>query len=92
MANHPSALKRARQSKKRRDRNRSVLSSIKTAVKKVYAAIPEKNDEKIKTALKDAISSLDSGASKGVIPKKRASRKVSRLTIRANKGLVAPPA
>ncbi len=92
MANHPSALKRVRQALKRRDRNRSALSSMKTAVKKVYAAIPEKNDEKIKTALKSAISSLDSTASKGIIPKKRASRKVSRLAIRTNKVLAAPPA
>ena len=91
MANHPSALKRERQARKRRDRNRGALSSVRTAVKKVQAALTEKNPELIKTALKEATSSLDGAAGKGVLPQKRASRKISRLAARVNKFLSAPP-
>jgi small subunit ribosomal protein S20 len=91
VANHPSALKRERQSKKRKDRNRGTLSSVRTAVKKVQAALSEKNAELAKTALKEATSSLDGAASKGILPKKRASRKISRLAARVNKYLSAPP-
>lgn len=91
MANHPSALKRERQSKKRRDRNRGALSAVRTAVKKVQAALSEKNAEVVKTALKEATSFLDAAASKGIVPQKRASRKISRLAARVNKYLSPPP-
>ena len=78
MANHKSALKRARQDAKRRQRNRAVKSRIKGVVKAARAetaaggeALPEK--------LRAAESELRKAASKGVIPKRRASRHVSRL-------------
>lgn len=90
MANHPSALKRERQARKRRERNRGVLSSIRTAVKKVQTALSEKNAERVTAAFKEAASSLDGAASKGVVPKKRASRKISRLAARVKKFLAAP--
>lgn len=90
MANHPSALKRERQAQKRRIRNRAMNSRVKTAIKKVLNAISESGAEAIKTTLRDATSTLDKAASKGVIPKKRASRKISRLTLRANKATSAP--
>ncbi len=89
MANHPSALKRERQAKKRRQRNRGVLSAVRTAVKRVQKALSEKNQDLAKSALKEATSSLDGAASKGVIPKTRASRKISRLAARVNKFLSA---
>ncbi len=85
MANHPSALKRARQAIKRQARNRSAVSAMKTTVKKVDLAIVKKEPEAIKVALKVATSSLAKTASKGIIPKKRASRKISRLALRVNK-------
>ena len=87
MAIHPSALKRERQANKRKERNRGVLSSLRTAVKKVYSAISEKNADLVKTTFKEANSVLDGAASKGVIPAKRASRKISRLAARVNKFL-----
>lgn len=89
MANHPSALKRERQAQKRRQRNRGVLSSVRTAIKKVQTALSEKNSDRVKAALKEATSSIDGAASKGVIPAKRASRKISRLAARVNKFLSA---
>ncbi len=91
MANHPSALKRERQAKKRRDRNRGALSSVRTAVKKVQIALSEKNAELVKSAFKEATSFLDGAASKGILPPKRASRKISRLAARVNKYLSTPP-
>jgi len=90
LANHPSALKRVRQSEKRRTRNRAVASTVKTAIKKLTTAITEDAGEPIQTHLEGAIATLNRAGSKGVIPKKRASRKVSRLTLRANKALSTP--
>jgi small subunit ribosomal protein S20 len=70
---HYSALKRQRQNVRRRARNRAVMSSLRTAVKNVKTA-------RSKEALTKAIPEIDKAANKGVIPKARASRMVSRLT------------
>jgi ribosomal protein S20 len=61
-------------------------------VKKVYNALSEKNAELVKTTFKEATSSLDGAATKGAIPAKRASRKISRIAARVNKFLSAPTA
>ncbi len=79
-----SALKRARQAKKREARNRAVKSTIKTLVKKVEAAISQNNKEEVQKALKIAIKYISKAASKGVIHKNTASRKISRLMKKAN--------
>jgi small subunit ribosomal protein S20 len=79
-----SAMKRARQAKKRELRNRAVKSTIKTLVKKVEAAISANNKEETEKALKRAIKYIMKAASKGVIHKNTASRKISRLTRKAN--------
>jgi len=84
MANHPSALKRARQAKRRQTSNRHAVSTIKTAVKKVRLALSEKNSDGAKVALKEAVTLMDRAASKKVWHKKRVSRRVSRLTIQVN--------
>jgi small subunit ribosomal protein S20 len=85
MANHPSALKRERQAQKRRIRNRSVASAVKTAVKKVAASSKAGNPEAAKASFLSAVSALDGAVTKGVIPKNRASRKISRLARAFNK-------
>ncbi len=85
MANHKSALKRDRQSKVRRMRNRMNKSIMKTAVKKVEEALVAGSEEDAKLALKVAIPVIQRTAAKGTIHKNTASRKVSRLTIRVNK-------
>jgi len=90
MANHPSALKRERQAQKRRRRNRAAISVIKTAVKKLTAAVSGPPDE-VKAAFTAAVSTLDRAAGKGIIPKKRAARKVSRLARQVNKITAAAP-
>lgn len=76
---HTSAIKRHRQSLKRQARNKHIRSLTKTAVKSVRAAVTEKNKGAAETNLKKTISLLHKAASKGVIPKARASRLSSRL-------------
>ncbi|WKZ31925.1 MAG: 30S ribosomal protein S20 [Thermodesulfobacteriota bacterium] len=80
MANHASAIKRHKQSEKRRQRNASVKSSLRTAVKKVKEAVAAGKADEAKTSLKNAITELDKAASKGVLHKNNASRRVSRLS------------
>lgn len=80
MANNPSALKRQKQSEKRRLRNKSYKSSINTAVKKVFANLDEKNPEAAKASYEAAVSRLDSAVTKGVLHRRTASRRISRLT------------
>lgn len=80
MANHASALKRVKQSRKRRLRNKSYKSTISTSVKKIFSSIEEKNVDDAKASYKQAIARLDSAVNKGIFHRKTASRKISRLT------------
>jgi len=85
LANHKSALKRNRQSLIRRERNRMNRSKVKTAIKKLDAAIEVGDSaEKAKEALVAAVPIIERAAVKGAFHKKTASRKVSRLTKRVN--------
>ena len=86
---HKSTEKRARQNKKQYQANRAVKSSVKTGVKNLLAVIEAKNQEGSTTQLKKVISSLSKAASKGMVHKKTASRRISRLTKRTNKVLTA---
>ncbi|HMM37732.1 MAG TPA: 30S ribosomal protein S20 [Desulfovibrio sp.] len=85
MANHESALKRHRQSLKRRDRNRSVKTRIKNVVKKVHDALDSKDKEQAQAALNLASSTLDKAASKKVIHARNAARRIARLQQALNK-------
>lgn len=78
MANHKSAKKRAKQSQVRRMRNRSVKTTLKNLEKKVRTA-KEAGGENIEELMKTTQSALHKAAKKGVIHKKTASRKISRL-------------
>ncbi len=82
MANHKSAVKRARQSVKRNLRNRAQFSAARGTVKKAEAALAAKDVATAAPSLKMAESALARLAQKGVIKKKTASRKISRLTKR----------
>jgi small subunit ribosomal protein S20 len=79
-----SALKRVRQDEKRELRNQSKANEIKTYVKKLEAALSTKDKDGIDAALKTAVKTLSSAASKGIIHKNTASRKISRITKKAN--------
>lgn len=78
MANHKQALKRHRQSLKARSRNRHFRTMLKNVVKKALTAEPADAEQAFRSAEATAMRV----ASKGIIPKKRASRKVSRLARR----------
>jgi len=84
LAQHKSAKKRARQDLKRRARNRHVRGGMRTAVKSAQEALAKGDAPATEAALRNAEGTLRRAASKGAIPKKRASRQVSRLTKRRN--------
>ena len=85
MANIKSAKKRILVNQTRADRNKAIRSGVRTAVKKVYAAIDANDKEVAKAALLVATSTIDKATSKGVYHKNYASRKISRLSIAVNK-------
>ncbi len=84
MANHKSAIKRARQSEEQRVRNRSRKTRMKNAVRKLEEAINSKSRETASEELKQTVSVITKTAAKGVIHKNTASRRISRLTRRVN--------
>ncbi|MEM1181108.1 MAG: 30S ribosomal protein S20 [Acidobacteriota bacterium] len=86
MANHKSAIKRMRQSEIRRQRNRSHQSRMRTAIKKLRAAIAEGHADSARELLGSTLSLVDHTAQKGVIHRNAAARTKSRLT-RAVNGL-----
>lgn len=79
MANHKSALKRNRQAAVRNARNTHVRSTMRSFVKQVRTAVSAGNQEEARTALERAVPYIDKAATKGVIHKASASRKISRL-------------
>jgi small subunit ribosomal protein S20 len=84
LANHKSALKRARQNEIRRLRNKSVKTKIRNIIKDLRLSMNETSKEEALKKFDIAKSSIDSAAQKGVIHKKTASRKISRLAKLAN--------
>jgi small subunit ribosomal protein S20 len=84
-----SAIKRAEQGEKRRLRNAHVKSTMKTATKKVVQALKDKDAAQVGETFKKAISYINKAASKGVIHKNNASRRVSRLSKKVNELLQA---
>lgn len=84
MAHTLSALKRIRQSEKRRLINKSNKSAMKTYIKKYMKAL-ETGADNTEVLLKQAVSVIYKTARKGAIHQKQASRKVSRLTMKFNK-------
>ena len=85
MANIKSAKKRILVNRTKADRNKSIKSGVKTAVKKVYAAIDANDRETATAALANAISVMAKAEAKGVYHKNTVSRKVSRMTLAVNK-------
>ena len=80
LANHKSAEKRARQNDKRRVRNKAVKTRVKHLTKEVRVASAEASKEDALAKLKAAQSIVDKALKKGVIHKKTAARKISRLS------------
>ncbi|MEM8960837.1 MAG: 30S ribosomal protein S20 [Acidobacteriota bacterium] len=80
MANNKSAEKRIRQNERRRDRNRSYRSRMRTTIKKLRAAIESGDADNARGLLASTVSIIDKTAQKGVIHANTAARFKSRLT------------
>ncbi len=88
MANIKSQIKRNRQNEKRRLRNKSVKSSLKTAIRKFHEAAAAGNADSAVQLMRDASRKLDKAVSKGVIHKNQAANRKSAIWQKLN-GLTA---
>jgi small subunit ribosomal protein S20 len=79
MANHKSALKRARQTVKRTERNRFYKTRIKNMTRAVKEAVEAGDSAKATEAFKEVNKNFHKYVSKGILKKNTAARKVSRL-------------
>lgn len=80
MANIKSAKKRILVTATKTERNKAIRSSVKTAIKKVEAAVAANDKEAASAALLAATSVISKAAVKGIYHKNNAARKVSRLS------------
>lgn len=84
MANIKSAKKRIEVARIRTERNKSIKSGVKTAMKKVYAAIEAGDKAAAQAELASATKAIEMAASKGIYHKNNVARKVSRLSKAVN--------
>ena len=85
MANIKSAKKRILVNRTKADRNKAIRSGVKTAMKKVFAAIEAGNKEAAIAELAAATKTIEMAGTKGVYHKNNVARKVSRLSKAVNK-------
>lgn len=85
MANIKSAKKRILVTRTKAERNKAIRSGVKTAMKKVFAAVEAGDKEAAQAALVSATKVIESAASKGVYHKNNAAHKVSRIALAVNK-------
>lgn len=83
MANIKSQIKRNRQNEAARERNKSVRSALKTAVRRFHEAAEAGNTDEAKTLATDAGRKLDKAASKGVIHRNQAANRKSAIAKKA---------
>jgi small subunit ribosomal protein S20 len=84
MANHFSALKRARQSEKRSNRNSINRSRLRSELRRVKEALAAGNKDAAATTYRETVSALDKAIQKGVLHENTAARYKSRLAARLN--------
>ena len=84
MANHFSALKRARQTEKRTDRNRVNRSRLRGALRDLRESLTKGDKPAAEQSFRQTVSALDKAIQKGVIHENTASRYKSRLSARLN--------
>lgn len=84
MANHKSAEKRIRSSKKRERTNKRILSALRKTEKELKKDINNKDLMAIEKGLKRLFRLADKAKNRGVIKKNGASRKKSRFSLKAN--------
>lgn len=88
MRKNKSAIKRVVQAEKRRLRNSHFKSTMKSRIKRAIGAIDKKEGE-VEAIFRNAVSSIDKAASKGVVHKNNAARKISRLARKLHKSQTA---
>ena len=84
MANIKSQIKRNRQNERRHERNKAVRSALKTDAKKVRTTMDEGDVDAARRRLADTSRSIDKAAAKGVLHKRAAARRKSRLSRAVN--------
>ena len=84
MANHFSALKRARQTERRTTRNRSNTSRLRSALRDLRAALAKGDKSAAEQPFRRTVSALDKAIQKGVVHENTAARYKSRLSARLN--------
>jgi small subunit ribosomal protein S20 len=82
MANHFSALKRARQTEKRSARNRANTSRLRSALRQLRESLAKNDKQAAQQVYRQTVSALDKAIQKGVIHENTASRYKSRLSAR----------
>jgi small subunit ribosomal protein S20 len=82
MANHFSALKRARQTERRTARNRANTSRLRGALRELREAIAKGDKQTAEQVYRQTVSALDKAIQKGTLHEKTASRYKSRLSAR----------
>jgi small subunit ribosomal protein S20 len=90
MANHASALKAHRQSERRKDRNRSNRSALRTALKKASEQLEAGKAEDLKGGLALLYTTIDKAVQKKALSKNAAARQKSLITRHLNKALAGP--
>lgn len=89
MAQHKSAKKRILTNSKKRARNQSYMSTVRSAVKKLRTAVEKGQTADFSQLLTEAQSQLHKAASRGLIHKNNASRRVARLSALVKSKLAA---
>ena len=84
MANHFSALKRARQTEKRTDRNRANTSRLRTRLRELRESLAKGDKAAAQQVFRQTVSALDKAIQKGTLHENTASRYKSRLSARLN--------
>ncbi len=84
MANHFSALKRARQTERRSARNRANTSRLRTALRSMRESLAKGDKNAAQQTFRSTVSALDKAIQKGVLHENTASRYKSRLSARVN--------
>jgi len=84
MANHFSALKRARQTEKRTARNRASTSQVRSALRTMRESLAKGDKAAAEQTYRQTVSALDKAIQKGVLHENTASRYKSRLSARLN--------
>lgn len=84
MANHFSALKRARQTEKRTNRNRANTSALRTAIRSFRESLAAKDKKAAEAKYRETVAFIDKAIHKGALHANTAARYKSRLAARLN--------